>query len=160
MRRWLERMSGKLVGMVLIGLALIGGALMYYLQVYHFYIEVDGEAAELVYATEAGPQPLVVSDIEAIDATSSPLRFRACVDLSDPATFEAKAIPMDDPTPLNAPGWFDCFSAQAIGDALEAGEARAFLIQPDIAFGVDRVLALYPTGQAFIWHQANDDLEG
>ncbi len=34
--------------------------------------------------------------------------------------------------PLNAPGWFDCFDADAIGEALETGEALAFLGSRDI----------------------------
>ena len=30
--------------------------------------------------------------------------------------------------PLTAPGWFDCFDADAIGEALDRGEALAFPI--------------------------------
>ena len=30
--------------------------------------------------------------------------------------------------PLIAPSWFDCFDATAIGEALEKGEAIAFLL--------------------------------
>ena len=57
--------------------------------------------------------------------------------------------------PLTAPGWFDCFDAVAIGEALEKGEAIAFLSQANIHPGVDRVVAVFPDGRAFAWHQLN-----
>ena len=152
-------MNGKLVGMILVGLALIAGAGMYYLQVYHFYEEIDERAAALSFATAEGEERLDVTAFEAIDATSSPLRFRACVTLADPDAFAAIAAPMAEPTPLNAPGWFECFDARAVGEALEAGQAQAFLLKGNVALGVDRVLALFPDGRAYIWHQANAELE-
>ena len=40
---------------------------------------------------------------------------------------------------------------------MERGEALAFLSQHDIASGVDRVVAVYPDGRAFAWHQLNDE---
>ena len=62
----------------------------------------------------------------------------------------------DAPTPLTAPGWFDCFDAEAIGTALEAGEAFAFLGQKNIHDGVDRVVAVFPDGRAYAWNQLNE----
>ena len=62
----------------------------------------------------------------------------------------------DAPTPLIAPGWFDCFDAMQIGAELEAGAAMAFLSEPDIHPGVDRVVAVFPDGRAFAWHQLNE----
>mgnify|MGYP006198981481 CR=1 FL=1 len=61
--------------------------------------------------------------------------------------------------PLIAPPWFDCFNAERIGRALETGEAIAFLSVPDITPGVDRVVAVFPDGAAFAWHQLNDKLK-
>ena len=55
--------------------------------------------------------------------------------------------------PLNAPSWFPCFDAGKIGDALESGEAVAFLSQANIAPDVDRVVAIFPDGRAFAWQQ-------
>jgi hypothetical protein len=55
--------------------------------------------------------------------------------------------------PLNAPAAFPCFDAAAIGAALESGEALAFLSEPEIHPGVDRVVAVFADGRAFAWHQ-------
>ena len=61
--------------------------------------------------------------------------------------------------PLNAPSWFGCFDAAAIGTALEKGEALAFLSQSAIAPKVDRVVAVFPDGRAYAWHQLSPDAE-
>ena len=96
---------------------------------------------------------LPVRDFRAIDSDSSPLRYRACFTV---AADLAEAPAYDDPTPLFAPGWFDCFDAQAIGADLEAGRARAILVAPDTPrYGIDRVMALYPDGRAMVWPQFN-----
>ena len=39
---------------------------------------------------------------------------------------------------------------------LESGAARAYLAQPEIRPDVDRVIAVYPDGRAYGWHQLND----
>ena len=59
--------------------------------------------------------------------------------------------------PTIAPYWFDCFDAKAIGAALEKGEARAFLSQKDIAPQIDRVVAVFPDGRAYAWHQVQPE---
>ena len=90
--------------------ALVAGAAMYYLQVYAFYrpVEVSSPAAAIRLVSLGGVQEaMLTSDFEAIDADSSPLRFRGCfvtpmtlAMLSE--TFES----YEDPTPLNAPPLF------------------------------------------------------
>jgi hypothetical protein len=57
--------------------------------------------------------------------------------------------------PLVAPGWFDCFDAAAIGADLAAGRAAAVLGEANVTYGIDRVLALYPDGRGYAWHQIN-----
>ena len=153
-------MNGKLVagGIVLTGL--VAGIAMYWLQVYAFYTPVSftpGTEITLVPLEGAVPEAIVVENIEGIDADSSPLRFRACftTPLTQATLTETYQL-YDRPTPLTAPGWFDCFDADAIGEALERGEALAFLSQANIARGVDRVVAVFPDGRAFAWHQLND----
>ena len=59
----------------------------------------------------------------------------------------------DRAEPLVAPGWFDCFDAVKIGRALETGEAIAFLSEATIHPDVDRVVAVFPDGRAYAWHQ-------
>ncbi len=61
-------------------------------------------------------------------------------------------------TPLVAPGWFDCFDANRIGEALETGEAIAFLSEANISPGIDRVVAVFPDGEAFAWNQVNAEM--
>ncbi|MCA3448222.1 MAG: histidine kinase [Rhodobacter sp.] len=153
-------MNGKLVagGIVLTGL--VAGIAMYWLQVHAFYSPVSfAPGAEITLVPIGGdvPRPIAVETAEGIDANSSPLRFRAC--FTTPLTQDSLRQtyrPYDRPTPLTAPGWFDCFDADAIGEALERGEALAFLSQANIARGVDRVVAVFPDGRAFAWHQLND----
>jgi len=60
-----------------------------------------------------------------------------------------------DAAPLVAPGWFDCFDADALGAALETGQALAFLSVPNVSYGVDRVIAVTPDGSGYAWHQIN-----
>ena len=47
--------------------------------------------------------------------------------------------------------------ANAIGEALEEGTALAFLSQSQIAPQIDRVVAVFPDGRAFAWHQISPD---
>ncbi len=138
--------------------ALVAGIGMYYLQVYAFYDELSGdEAGPILLTTQAGaPEPIPTADLQAIDSDSSPIRFRACFTTPEPPdALAARFQPYADSTPLNAPGWFDCFDARAIGTALESGKARAFLGVRDIEYGIDRVVAILPDGRGYAWHQIN-----
>jgi hypothetical protein len=61
-----------------------------------------------------------------------------------------------DAEPRIAPGWFDCFDAQTIAADLRSGDAVAFLGEKNIAFGVDRIVAIDRRGRGFVWHDLND----
>jgi len=155
--------NGKLVAGVLVVSALLAGGLMYWLQVYAFYQPVSLAAGHDMRLTPIGsdlPEVIVAENFQGIDASSSPLRFRACftTPLSLGTLTETYRI-YDRADPLLAPGWFDCFNAEAIGTALQSGEAVAFLAEADIVKGVDRVIAVFPDGRAFGWHQLNGTLE-
>lgn len=142
---------------MLILTAALAGIAMYYLQVYGFYEDVDeitGAQAIMVTRPDGTTQPVAVSGFRAIDAQSSPIRYRACFTL-DPATV-ADAAPYPDATPLNGPGWFQCYSSKALTADLASGAARAVLGQSEIRPDVDRVLIVYPDGRAFAWHQFNE----
>lgn len=156
-------MNGKIVagGIVLTGLA--AGIAMYWLQVYAFYEPVSfTPGAEILLTPIIGdtPEAIVVADVQGVDAESSPLRFRACftTPLSLATLTETYKV-YEAAEPTIAPGWFDCFDAQAIGAALETGEALAFLSQAAIAPQVDRVVAVFPDGRAYAWHQLHPDAE-
>ena len=156
-------MNGKWVVGFIVVTAVIAGALMYWLQVYAFYTPVSLQAGAEMRLTPIGsmvPEAIVVENFEGIDATSSPLRFRSCftTPLSLGTLTETYQI-YEKADPLLAPGWFSCFDAEKIGVALIAGEAVAFLSEANIATGVDRVIAVFPDGRAFGWHQLNGTLE-
>jgi len=151
-------MGKFLAGMILMS-ALAAGLAMYYLQVYHFYEEVSANGTDdvqLVSLVSGQPEPVLYDGFEAIDATSSPIRYRACftTTMSHAMLSETYEI-YDTAEPLVAPKWFDCFDAGAIGLALEEGRALAFLGTKDIQYGVDRIVAITEDGKGYVWHQIN-----
>jgi len=151
-------MMGKILAAAIVLTALIAGAAMYYLQVYYYYEKVrlvseGGEVEMKITLGDGGMIDLPARGFRGIDAESSPIRFRACFETGLPQ--DVGLTPYADAVPLMAPGWFDCFDAKAIGEDLEAGGARAYLGQKDVVYGVDRVLAIYPDGRGYAWHQIN-----
>jgi len=150
-------MSGKIIGIIIVLSGIIAGAALYYLQVYGFYDEVAIEEVHLVSVVSDAPEPIPFDNFEAIDADSSPIRYRACftTDLSLPLLTETY-VGLDDATPRNAPGWFDCFDAEAIAAELDAGTALPFLGQKNVEFGVDRIVAITQDGRGYVWHELND----
>jgi hypothetical protein len=157
-------MNGKVVGGSIVIAAIIAGAALYYTQVYAYYFPVKpgepGSEMRLVSLVSHQPEPILADDLQAIDANSSPLRFRACFETPQSlALLSETYVGLDKAVPLTGPDWFACYDAVAIGEALERGEALAFLSEPDIHPGVDRVIAVFPDGRAFAWHQLNDKAE-
>lgn len=160
-------MSGKIAVIGIVVSAVLVGLFVFYAQVYAYYEPVSfTPGAEIlltpIVSQTAGPavaEPIPVENVTGIDASSSPLRFRACfTTLTDRSTLTETYVAYPAAVPLIAPFWFDCFDAQAIGAALEAGEALPFLSQAEIRPGVDRVVAVFPDGRAFAWHQLNGTL--
>jgi hypothetical protein len=153
-------MLGKIaVGFIVLS-AVLGGAFLWYTAERAFYEPVafqPGAEIRLVPLVGEAPEAIVVAGIEGIDAGSSPIKFRACftTPLSLAMLTETYRT-YEGAEPLVAPNGFDCFDAEAIGKALETGEALAFLSEPDIHPGVDRVVAVFPDGRAFAWQQLND----
>ena len=152
-------MNGRIAVVAIGATALIAGLAMYWLQVYAFYTPVNAEDVGEVQLTSLAtglPEPVMFENYEGIDATSSPIRYRACFDLTNSqAMLTETYVTYEGAEPLVAPGWFDCFDAEAIGAALETGEAIAFLGTENIEYGIDRVVAVMPDGRAFSWHQIN-----
>ncbi|MDX8351354.1 DUF6446 family protein [Cognatiyoonia sp. IB215182] len=146
-----------IVGMLV--LAAIAGALLYYNQVYAFYEEVQAEVADvrLTSLVTGEAEPILFENFQAIDSDSSPIRYRACftTPLSEAMLTETFII-RDDAEPLVAPPWFDCFDAARIGADIASGEAIPFLGVENITYGIDRLVAIYPDGRAYAWHQINE----
>lgn len=140
-------------------IALAAGAVMYYLQVYAYYDDVSAEVAnvQMTSVVSGEAEPVLFENYKGIDSDSSPLRYRACYQtpLSLALLTETYVI-LDAAEPRVAPDWFDCFDAVQIGADLEAGTAIPFLGQENVQYGIDRIVAVYPDGRAFAWHQIND----
>jgi hypothetical protein len=136
---------------------LLAGGFMYYLQVYGFYEAAAPEEVTLVSLVSEQPEPIIADGLTAIDADSSPIRFRAC--FTTPMSFALLSetyVPVEGASPRNAPGWFDCFDAAAIGAEIEAGTALTFLGAKNVEYGVDRIVAITEDGRGYIWHELND----
>lgn len=145
-------MNGKIAVIVLILAPLLVGGGIWYAQEYGYYDSIEpGSPASVV--TIAGTGQLDIAEFEGIDADSSPIRWRACFRINGDVPAGQS---YESATPLIGPRWFDCFNAAKIGADLEAGKARAVLGQSDIHPDVDRVLAIYPDGRAYGWHQYVD----
>ena len=100
-----------------------------------------------------------VANMVSVDKNSSPLGFRACFEVENSLAMVTETYTLIEAVPLEAPVWFDCFDADALGLALEEGRALAFLGTRDIADGVDRVVAIMDDGRGFAWHQLNEKYE-
>ena len=103
------------------------------------------------------PEAIPFTDFTAIDADSSPIRYRACfaTDLSLPLLTETY-VTLEEVTPRNGPGWFECFDAEAIAEEMAAGRAVPFLGAKNIAYGVDRIVVITESGRGYVWHELND----
>jgi hypothetical protein len=155
-------MNGKIVGGFIVLAALLAGAGVYWTQVYAYYTEIAASdaAAQMRLVTIAGgiPEPILADGFQGIDGTSSPKRFRACFTTPQSLAMMTETyVAAQRPEPTVGPRWFSCYDAQAIGTALETGEALAFLSEPGIHPGIDRIIAVYPDGRAFAWHQLSAD---
>ncbi|WP_208348245.1 DUF6446 family protein [Pseudaestuariivita rosea] len=152
-------MSGKIIGIGIVAMAVIAGIALYYLQIYAFYEPVEANGLTDVQMTtivSGEPEPILYDSFEAIDAGSSPLRYRACFTTpQSQAMLTETYVIYDDAVPLEAPGWFDCFDADEIGTALQNETAIAFMGTENITYGIDRVVAILDDGRGFVWHQIN-----
>lgn len=150
-------MNGRTAAIVIVVAGVLMAVGVWYAQVYGYYDRLDTAEIRMTPINDAPAELIEMSDFQGIDANSSPLRFRGCFKVKQTiAELSSRYKPMAKPTPLNGPGWFDCYDARTVGEALEAGEATAFLGERNIADGVDRVIAVFPDGRAFAWHQLNE----
>lgn len=150
---------GKFLTVLLLTFAIGGGAFMYYQQVYAYYEEVtpNGETdVQITSLITGAPEPILYDDFRAIDADSSPIRYRACFNSTSSQAMLTETYVLDnEAVPLTAPGWFDCFDAKDIGAAMEDGSALAFLGAANIEYGIDRMVAIHEDGRGWVWDQIN-----
>ncbi|MFV0513820.1 MAG: DUF6446 family protein [Jhaorihella sp.] len=152
-------MSGKIVTIAIVVGALIFGAALYYTQVYGYYHDVaprPGQDVKLVSRATGRPESIPYAGFRAIDAESSPLRYRACfITSADPDALSRSHVAAPGRLPRSGPGWFGCFDAEAIGKGIETGALRVFMGQKNIAYGVDRIVAISGDGHGYVWHDLN-----
>ncbi len=150
---------GKFLTVLLVLCAVGGGAFMYYQQVYAYYEEVtpNGETdVQITSLITGAPEPILYDEFRAIDADSSPIRYRACFKTTSSQAMLTETYVLDnEAVPLTAPGWFDCFDAKDIGAAMEDGSALAFLGTANIEYGIDRMVAIHEDGRGWAWDQIN-----
>lgn len=150
-------MTGRIAAGFIVITAVVAGALLWFTAERAFYEPVvfqPGQEIRLVALAGDQPEPILVEGIEGIDATSSPIKFRACFRTPMSLAMLTETYrAYEDAVPLNAPSAFPCFDAAAIGAALETGEALAFLSEPGIRPGIDRVVAVFGDGRAYAWNQ-------
>ncbi|MFZ8867491.1 MAG: DUF6446 family protein [Paracoccaceae bacterium] len=152
-------MTGKLLALSIILAAMVAGISIYYLQIYAFYDEVVADGKTDVVLTRRGDgavTPIAYQDFQAIDSSSSPIRYRACFKTSEPlAALQSKFVTLETAEPLVAPKWFDCFDAAFLGAQIEQGKARAFLAVENLTYGIDRIVTILPDGRGYAWTKIN-----
>lgn len=150
-------MNGKLIAGGIVAVAVVMGAGLWYTNQYAYYRKVTlgpDLSMTLVSKKTGQPVPIQADRFRGIDASSSPIRFRACFTVATPPReLAARYTPYPKAEPLLAPHWFTCFSAKKISIALKAGKAKAYLARKGVAMDVDRVIAVFPDGRAFAWQQ-------
>ena len=153
-------MNGKIMIIVIALSSVIMGGAIYYAQVYAYYYPVEpvaGQDVTLVSQATGQPEAIAYEDFQGIDADSSPIRYRACFTTSaDPAMLRETYVAAPDMEPRMAPGWFDCFDGETIGAGIESGSAVTYLGAKNIAYGVDRIVAIFEDGRGYVWHELND----
>lgn len=147
---------GKIAVIFIVVCAMLAAIGIWWTQTRAFW-RTDDAAQITMVALGGGAEPLAVRDLSAIRSDSSPIGFRACftTPLSQ-ATLTETYVPVTDAEPTVPPPWFECFDAGAIATGLETGRALAFVGQKNIAYGVDRIVAVFDDGRGFAWHALND----
>lgn len=153
--------SGRWVVVSIIVITAIFAGAQWWFQTRAYYEPVSLDELPVTLA-DGETLTLQLVGAQAIDADTSPLRFRACFDIGPDlaARLIEQAAPAAEATPLIAPDWFECFDAGTLGAALEAGDAQAVLAQTEVRSGADRIMAVFPDGRVYVWHQWNGSLEG
>lgn len=152
--------AGKLAAGAIVISAVVAGIAMYWLQVYAFYDEVvfePGNEVRLTLVESGQPEAILAEDVTGIDVDGGLLSYRACFTTSLSQAMLSETYQLyTKPEPTSGPSWFDCYDARTVGEALEAGQALAFLSEPLKPYGMDRVVAVFSDGRGVVWHQINE----
>lgn len=155
----------RLAIVFILGSGLLAGVGLLYLQNYAGWAELGPREVGEIQLQTAGTgelEVIVAENVKGLDTAdegirlSGDLSFRACFTTPQSiAMLSETFVIADNAEPLTSPGWFDCYDAREVGLALENDEAVAFRGEENIAYGVDRMVAVFPDGRGFVWHQLN-----
>ncbi len=100
-----------------------------------------------------GPEPVATGPLQA-KTSADPLAFHGCFTMEQSFGLLTETYETAEPAePVAVNGGLSCFDAAQLREDLDIGYAVAFWGERDIAPGVDRVVAVYDDGRAFVWHQ-------
>ena len=149
-------MSGNVFVVLLTSFALVFGLALWYFQNYAYYEKNNLNNITMTLLNSGKEEPAKFNNIQSINSQTSPLKFRSCFELqSDGSSWLDKYLPYENATPLRPPSWFNCFNVEKITSDLKLGLAKSYLSKANIEYGIDRVIAVYPNGLAYSWHQIN-----
>lgn len=104
-----------------------------------------------------GPEEIATGAVQAVAAADRPLAFHGCFGMEQSFGLLTETYVTAEPaTPAPVAGGLPCFDSEQLIEDLRVGYAVAFWSERDIAPGVDRVVAVYDDGRAFVWHQKNN----
>ena len=146
-------MSGKTFSLGLGIFCLLFGLTLFYFQVFAFYTRVSN----LDHIKFDGVI-IPVSNYRGIDSASSALKLRGCFNV-DPRLFLNKPI-AKNPTPLAAPFWFDCFDYEYLSNKIDSESVKVYVAKLNEYDGIDRVVMVFETGEAYQWRQLNSKYSG
>ncbi|MGM0586479.1 MAG: DUF6446 family protein [Pseudomonadota bacterium] len=146
-------MRARVLIVVFLVLVAVFGAGLWWFQTQAFYEELPPRDEITVQGSV-----LPVVEFRGIDADTSPLKLRACFRIRDGVAPDALQYlqKADNPTPLVAPDWFDCFDARAIQAGIDQGRIRAVTAERNAPWGFDRIVAAAPDGRGWMWRQINE----
>ena len=149
-------MKGNIFVILLLSFTLLFGATLWYFQNYAYYERNDVNDMTITLMGTGSKINVELDEIKSINSSTSPLKFRSCLKINSQALETSENyLPYSQGIPLRAPNWFKCFDVNNITNDLQSGKAMAYLSEANIEYGIDRVLAIYPSGEAYAWHQIN-----
>lgn len=105
-----------------------------------------------------GPEEIATGLVKTTGDPTVPLSFHGCFDMPQSFGLLTETFETAEPSnPENIPGGLACFNAEQLIEDLKIGNAIAFWGERNITQGVDRVVAVYDDGRAFVWHQTNQN---
>ena len=146
-------MNGKVFSISLGVFCLIFGVILFYFQVFAFYQRVDG-----LSQIEVNGNKVPIKEYKGIDSGSSALKLRGCFKV-DPMFFKNQVL-AEKPTPLAAPFWFKCFDYEYLHQEIASGRAKVYLAAKDEYDGIDRMVLVFDSGEAYQWRQLNSKFSG